>query len=411
MISHRSPALTLLFNEIKQTNDITILDLGAITKANFDFLNQFSCKIQVEDLSARISDIVATGEIQLLNSIDQYLGRHEECEPFDVILIWDVINYLSRDGIKKLMQKLSYYAKQDTLLYAIRYLEKKIPTVPQRFHIRDQYTIQVELRDLRDRSFEFVNTSEFLKITPNYTLENTLMNKEGMRHGYIEHLLRFNPGNTSKKLQAVKEGGYDKTNHKTFANTHISPSLEQVCRHLRSKKNSHVLLIGKPISRNTDFFIEHCEGVYHADLYPLLQWQKDTASNRGIQKELLNVDSNVKVDVVVTWDFFNFCDLKQIAQINHFLTNIIQPDALLMSYVYSRKSIPSKPQQFEIMDNNTIGLPEVTQGLESDTELTCGHLLKVLHNFELDASFFYREGMSSAMSEYVFKYKKIAKSA
>jgi hypothetical protein len=80
----------------------------------------------------------------------------------------------------------------------------------------------------------------------------------------------------------------------------------------------------------------------------------------------------------------------------------------LISYVYRQKATPERPQQFDIVDRGKIEICPSGHPPIKGIDLTCGTLFKTLSDFDMDVTFFYRQVMSSAITEYIFKPKVIA---
>src|SRR5690606_37566933 len=143
---HRSPGLTAIFNEVKGSRVNHVLDLGPSSAKNFNFFTQLSCKIRFENLTECLADQYHEGldNESLMASLQQYLDDLQaEKDAFDLILTWDIFNYLDLAGVQWLMRKLSAFCRPGALIHTVKYVSQRIPLQPQEFQILSQYQLQI----------------------------------------------------------------------------------------------------------------------------------------------------------------------------------------------------------------------------------------------------------------------------
>ena len=127
--TYSSLALDVLFHQLRQQRNYNILDLGSAFGANVDFLSQFSRRIYIEDLYQTLISFNFFSPEDGVNYADvfEYLlpYRRETC--FDVILAWDLFNYLEPPEYLHLTRHLSKYCRTDSFLFALISTHKHIP--------------------------------------------------------------------------------------------------------------------------------------------------------------------------------------------------------------------------------------------------------------------------------------------
>jgi hypothetical protein len=119
------------------------LDLGLAIGANVDFFAQFSCKLYVADLfralesrpNQETEEDEDDEEETLWAPIFEELLPYDKGTRFDLILAWDVLNYLDRPQIEGLSNRLSQFCHQGTTLFALVSTLKEIPARPRSYHI------------------------------------------------------------------------------------------------------------------------------------------------------------------------------------------------------------------------------------------------------------------------------------
>jgi len=153
-------ALAVLFRQLRGDRKYHILDFGAASGTNIDFLSRYPCRITVEDLHHTLSsfDFFAGRESSHdYQSVFQYLLPYPESTRFDIILAWDVFNYLDREVLGHLMQYLTRFCHVGSVLHATISTARHIPDKPGQFRILDEANLL------------YVNDSSVLRPAPRYT--------------------------------------------------------------------------------------------------------------------------------------------------------------------------------------------------------------------------------------------------
>ncbi len=85
-----------------------------------------------------------TKHINKLNRLNVYHGNLS----LDVILLWDIFNYLKRDNIIKLIALLSPMCKKGSLLYALFWLTDQMPGLPGSFTLTTPRSVVYEFQEV-----------------------------------------------------------------------------------------------------------------------------------------------------------------------------------------------------------------------------------------------------------------------
>ncbi len=189
---YRSPALKALVARLPDEAAYSILDLGAASGANIEFFSRFRCRIQIADLP----DALAGEELRSLLRSDPEaafrrilpVGR----EPFDVVLAWDVFNYLDRDQIRRLATELARLCRPAGLMLAFISTAKEIPEAPGDFQIADEQTVLWRPRTAARRPSPRLAPAEVERLIAGFGVVHSVL----MRHGVREYLFerRHEPG-------------------------------------------------------------------------------------------------------------------------------------------------------------------------------------------------------------------------
>lgn len=404
---HRSPGITTIFNELKHSNRNRVLDLGSSSAHSFAFFSQLSCNIHFESLDELLRNLPAeTSEGSLTAHLESYLSPFSESEKFDVILTWDTFNYLDLEGIRWLICRLNRFCHSNTLVHAIKYVGTQVPASPQKFHILDQYQLRVAASPSAPRRLDNFSTVQLLRHMPHYYLENSYLNYSGMIPSLAEHVFRYLP---ERKAHIHKKAS-DELNQESApyqvggkhpsSSTHQSSALHSLCNHVKSLKNPNILDLGLKNRNNYEFWMERAEGFYTENLHTQLGEQKSPS----VKPHQLNFSQELKFNVILAWDMFNFLSLEQIKAVFQKLRLHTISGSRVHAILYCGREIPIQPQKFYLNSEHELA---ITPSHKRPTEhsLTLSALLKALQDYSLLESYVYRPGMQRGIYEYIFAIK------
>lgn len=151
-----------------------VLDLGPARAGTVEFLNRFRPRIQIEDLThTLLSPAAANDPLRDLSFPD---GERT----FDLILLWDLVNYLSPDQTKDLSQRIAAVSTPDTVLYAQIWTTPAMPNEPQRIHIADGGTIVHTPRSARTRPAQRITKRRLHELLPEFEFARSFLTRSGM---------------------------------------------------------------------------------------------------------------------------------------------------------------------------------------------------------------------------------------
>jgi hypothetical protein len=136
-LEFNSPSVGILAQRFMGPGKCQVLDLGAPTKDNVAFFSGSSCKFYVEDLhrfyiaprDAKKS--VRKKDDDLEPGVADILS-HDDRARFDLILGWDLFNYMDRPTIESLMARVSRCCRNGTMLFLTIPTVAMIPSRPAR---------------------------------------------------------------------------------------------------------------------------------------------------------------------------------------------------------------------------------------------------------------------------------------
>ncbi|HKI05573.1 MAG TPA: class I SAM-dependent methyltransferase [Thermoanaerobaculia bacterium] len=182
---HRSLALSALFEGIRGRK-VNVLDLGSAVGSNVEFLSQYGCKLFIEDLYAALSSrtTVEEGDLAGPEFFSEFLPLPEDTR-FDVILAWDLFNYLHRKELVTFSEQLRRFSHKGTLLLALISYHKTIPAQPYRFKIKDEQNLVYERRTATERPSPRLAPAEVTGLLKGFRVDRSFL----LKHGIQEYLL------------------------------------------------------------------------------------------------------------------------------------------------------------------------------------------------------------------------------
>jgi hypothetical protein len=149
--TYNSLGLNALLRPLQSDQKYYILDLGPALGANIGFWSQFHCRLTIDDFYRAYRTAMASDPEAPRESLAANLLSFDDEPVFDLILVWDLFNYLDPDEIQILVRRLSLWCREGTVLFALISSLPQIPAKPTLFRIldRERMTYQSRTREMR----------------------------------------------------------------------------------------------------------------------------------------------------------------------------------------------------------------------------------------------------------------------
>jgi SAM-dependent methyltransferase len=181
---HRSMGLKALLWELREGTPCSILDLGPALGGNVAFWSRFPCRIQIEDLHSSLADF-SLDETEAWNPavLDRMFCFTSDAQ-FDVILCWDLLNYLRSEQVTALLAHLARFCRPGALLFALFWLAPRIPDEPIIFRIIDAEHMEYINRTAKTRSWAGFQARDIGRFSDDFEISNSFL----LRHSIQEYL-------------------------------------------------------------------------------------------------------------------------------------------------------------------------------------------------------------------------------
>lgn len=142
-----SPLLFGALQPLLHESRLTLLDLVPANADLLDYFSQYHCKLYLPDCQQELLNLSSIAEESLpVEDIIRYLSLSScQAEELDVILLWDLPNYLDRSILSALVQHLLPYVSQRTVIHTYIHNRQHMPEHPADFRLTPEHTVSVTM--------------------------------------------------------------------------------------------------------------------------------------------------------------------------------------------------------------------------------------------------------------------------
>jgi hypothetical protein len=186
---HTSLALKAIMESLEDEQQYGILDLGPAVGVNVDFFSELSSQLFVADLLRTLeSKHPAPAEEELdWDNVFEELLPYQEGTRFDLVLAWDVLNYLTPPQIQAAARRIGSFCAADALLYAMISTRKEIPAHSRSYHIVSSEKLVYKTSGRALRPCPLYKEPYLVRFMPQFRVKSTYI----LRNGIQEYLMTY----------------------------------------------------------------------------------------------------------------------------------------------------------------------------------------------------------------------------
>ncbi len=186
-VEYKSLGLSALLGLLRADRKYSILDLGKALGGNIDFWSQFSCRLYIEDFYRYYLPLQATAPEDAERPLLEGLLAYPPETAFDIILAWDLFDYLNPEELETLIQKLCAWCRPGTLLFALVSSLPRIPAEPVVFRILDSERMIYDVRTQETRPCPRHQPRDVAKLMARFNVSHSFL----LRHGVQEYVFIY----------------------------------------------------------------------------------------------------------------------------------------------------------------------------------------------------------------------------
>ena len=184
----RAPLFAALMQRMAAGQRWIVLDLGPARNETIALLGQFRCRLEVADLAHDIEAILDP-ELDPARLGDRVESLLPPCtEPADLVLCWDLLNYLPKRALGAVLGRVAARAKPGATGHAlIAYSERTVQPLPGRYFPVTAEQLANPPKQTATRPAVRHAPTDLAGAVEGLTIERAVLMGNGMQ----EYLLRF----------------------------------------------------------------------------------------------------------------------------------------------------------------------------------------------------------------------------
>jgi hypothetical protein len=187
VIVQASLGLKALCQKLEGVSHLRLLDLGPARNANIEFWSQYRCSIFISDLRASLPLPYLAEDQQFPESEwDRILGLPQGSS-YDVILAWDLFNYIEMSMLPSLFSYLSHFCRLGTILFFLISDQPQMPEEITVFKIVNDQHLAYENSSAAKRACPRHQPRALAKLLSQFQTSDSFR----LRNGIVEYLFTF----------------------------------------------------------------------------------------------------------------------------------------------------------------------------------------------------------------------------
>jgi hypothetical protein len=178
-----APLFHSLMQRLASGGRWVVFDLAAAHSATIQSFGRFRCRLEIVDLAEGLD--LLNGEIdpRRMRQRAEELLPERRAELADIVLCWDLINYLNQPALNALMECIALRCKRGALAHGLVYYSTKaMPDRPSTFvPIDDQRIAQRLAPGRRERPAPRYTPEDLARCMPRYSVERGRLLRNGMQ--------------------------------------------------------------------------------------------------------------------------------------------------------------------------------------------------------------------------------------
>ena len=383
-MQHHSFGLAALNKEIIQPG-YRILDLGPLAVGTTQAFLQMNCPCYIEDLIEFFTDNQQSSDFKAALQ-DHLLAKPEKIK-FDVVLCWDLLNFLSADLITHLIELLQPNLKAGTLLHAMIYTGSKAPQRPAKFKLLQDFTYETaDDPDYPCVPYQGHSTVTLMQSLGRFNLSNSLVQRQGMRKDLIEYFFEYDSGTPAGKVRPGSAS--DVATYFTSSDVGKALSLsglDAAMSAARKSPVSRVIDCGSRSGRNVGALQQQVGELFVLDLHAAVQWHKRRGEDgsQAIRSAFSKFADMAPCDAILVWDLLSFYSASEALVLSELLLSKLKPSGLLHIVFCKRERQAQRPSVFEVQPDGRVLVKEFPLGQEQAHYSNMTEIIRALPRLQL----------------------------
>jgi hypothetical protein len=177
-----APLFRRLVESLSEERRSVVLDLGSVRPETVALLTPFRCRLEIADLADGLEALDQEPDQDLRRQKVEALLPPARQEPTDIVLCWDLLNYLQRPAIATLMECIAARVRPGAYAHAlIVYSGTTMPARPSQFApLADGRLIETRTTEAK-RNAPRYSPEDLGKCLRGFRAESAMLLRNGMQ--------------------------------------------------------------------------------------------------------------------------------------------------------------------------------------------------------------------------------------
>jgi hypothetical protein len=177
-----APLFRRLVESLSEEQRSVVLDLGSVRAETVALLTPFRCRLEIGDLAGGLAALDEEPDRDLRREKAEALLPPARQEPTDIVLCWDLLNYLQRPAIATLMECIAARMRPGAFAHAlIVYSGTTMPARPSHFApLADGRLIETVTTEVPRKAPRY-SPEDLGKCMRGFRAESAMLLKNGMQ--------------------------------------------------------------------------------------------------------------------------------------------------------------------------------------------------------------------------------------
>jgi hypothetical protein len=385
-MQHHSLGLAALSQEIIQPG-YRILDLGPLAVGTTQAFLQMNCPCYIEDLVEFFADNKSAPDLK--PALSQHLVPKPEKVKFDVILCWDLLNFLSPELIAHLLELLRPNLKAGTLLHAMIYTGAQAPRRPAKFRLLKDFTYETtDDPSYPEVPYQRHSTVTLMQSLGRFKLSDSLVKRRGMRKDLFEYFFEYDSGAPAAKVRSGSVSDVSTYfSSRDVGDALTLPALDAALQPARRSPVSRVIDCGPRSGRNIAALQQQVGELFVLDLYTAIQWYKRRGEDgcQAIRSAFAKFADLEPADTILTWELFSFYSPEEVRVLSELLLEKLKPGGLLHMVFGKRTALTKTPSVYEVQEDKRLLVKEFPASDQTSFYSSLSELIRAIPHLQLVA--------------------------
>jgi hypothetical protein len=177
-----APLFHSLIQRLQSGTRFVVLDLGTVHSATIRELGKFRCRLEFVELADGLDSLNGEVDPRRIRQLADALLPLRRPEATDIVLCWDLINYLNQPALTAVMECIALRCKRGALAHGLVYYSAKaMPERPSTFVPVDDQRILQHTAPGRERPAPRYSPEDLARCMPRYSVERGRLLRNGMQ--------------------------------------------------------------------------------------------------------------------------------------------------------------------------------------------------------------------------------------